>query len=130
MSGPRLTGSSPSWRRLPALWKGDAMVELDFAVEDAEPVPDAAAPMLVFRLRVTQTGPTARVHGRGLRCQIRIEPARRQYHEAEQERLRDLFGRPADWGRTLRPFLWTHATVNVPCFTDSITVDMQVPCTF
>ena len=65
-----------------------------------------------------------------LRCQIRIEPARRRYTAAEQERLLDLFGTPERWGQTLRPMLWTHAVAVVPPFTGAAAVDLPVPCSF
>jgi hypothetical protein len=65
-----------------------------------------------------------------LRCQIRIDPAKRRYANCEQQQLRDLFDRPERWSQTLRPMLWTHASVVVPSFTDSVTVDLPVPCTF
>ena len=65
-----------------------------------------------------------------LRCQIRIEPTRRRYGAAEQERLLDLFGAPERWGQTLRSLLWTHASVVVPPFTGSTVVDLPVPCTY
>ena len=65
-----------------------------------------------------------------LQCQLRIEPGRRRYTPAEQGKLVDLFDRPARWGQTLRPLLWTHASVGIGPFTDSILVDLPVPCTY
>ncbi len=59
---------------------------------------------------------------------MRIEPARRRYTPAEQQRLLDLFGTPERWGQTVRPMLWTHATVVVPAFTGSTRADVPVPC--
>ena len=49
---------------------------------------------------------------------------------AEQDRLLDLFGESQRWGQTLRPMLWTHADATVPAFSDSIAVDLRVPCSF
>ena len=66
----------------------------------------------------------------GLRCQIQIEAQRRHYTPAERRGLRDLFGEPDRWSRTLRPLLWTHASVTVPEFSGSIAVDLPVTCTF
>ena len=40
-------------------------------------------------------------------CQIMIEPQRRRYDAAEEDRLFELFGETPRWGDTLRPFLWT-----------------------
>jgi hypothetical protein len=65
-----------------------------------------------------------------LQAQLRIAAPDRGYDAATQKRLRDLFGDPADWGRTLRSLLWTHATLLVPPFSGSTTVDLEVPCTY
>ena len=53
-------------------------------------------------------------------CQIRIEPARRQYADAEKRRLLDIFGEPERWAQTLRSMLWTHTQVVVPAFTGDV----------
>jgi hypothetical protein len=107
------------------------MPELNFHVDGAEAVPFAAAPLLALKLRVEQAaGENVPVHAVALRCQIRIEPGRRRYGTAEQDRLLDLFGEPARWGQTCRGMLWTHTSVIVPPFTDQTVVDLPVPCTF
>ncbi len=108
------------------------MPELSFQVEKAEPLPHAAAPLLVFKVRITQGGAGAPVpvHSVVLRCQVRIEPARRRYVPAEQDRLLDLFGEPARWAQTVRSMPWTHVTAAVPAFTDETLFDLQVPCTY
>jgi uncharacterized protein DUF6084 len=106
------------------------MLDLNFQVEGAEPRAHAAAPLLAFRLRVTNADPEQHIHNVMLETQIRIEPTRRSYAAAEQERLLDLFGEPARWGNTMRTMLWTHANVTVPPFEGSTTVDLHVPCTF
>jgi hypothetical protein len=106
------------------------MPELDFRVDRAVPEQFAAAPLLLFKLLVRQTGAAAPVHAVALRCQVRIEPAKRRYGAGEQDRLRDLFDTPDRWGQTLRPMLWTHASAIVPRFTDVAAVDLPVPCTF
>ena len=58
------------------------MPDLNFTVERAEPEPHAAAPLLVFKLRIAET-PTqdeaTTIPAIALRCQIRIEPTRRRY---------------------------------------------------
>jgi Family of unknown function (DUF6084) len=110
------------------------MPELRFDVVSAEPEPFAVAPLLSFKLRISQpaaaVGEPVRVEAVSLRCQVRIDPARRSYTAGEQEKLLDLFGIKARWGETLRPMLWTHASVAVGSFTDSVLVDLPVPCTF
>lgn len=105
------------------------MPDLTFQVEDAGAVQFAAAPLLGFRVHVTNAG-AERVHAIGLRCQIQIEATHRRYSVEEQKGLQDLFGEPHRWGQTLRTMLWTHASVNVPQFTGTTIVDLQIPCTF
>jgi hypothetical protein len=111
------------------------MPELSFAVEKAEPVPYSAAPLLNFSLRIANTevepgGEPQTIHAIALRCQIRIEPARRRYEPVEQERLLDLYGEPSRWGQTLRTMLWTHTSMVVPSFSGSTVVELPVPCTY
>ncbi len=107
------------------------MPDLHFEVEGVEAQRFAASPLLVFKLRLTETGssPTP-IQTVILRCQIRIEPNRRRYTDAERERLLDLFGTPERWGQTLRPMLWTHTIAVVPPFTGTTTVDLPAPCSF
>lgn len=110
------------------------MPDLDFQIDSAEPMAHAAAPTLAFKLGITQSREADEslwaVHTVVLRCQIRLEPTRRRYTQAEQEDLRDLFGEPDRWGQTLRGMLWTHVSTVVPAFTESVTVDLPVPCTY
>jgi hypothetical protein len=107
------------------------MPELTYKVEGAAALPFAATPQMGFQLRVTDADPVpSLIPAVTLRCQIRIEPARRRYEAAEKERLLDLFGEPSRWGQTLRGLLWTHASLIVPPFTGSTTVELPVPCTF
>jgi hypothetical protein len=111
------------------------MPDLNFQVETAAPVPYAAAPMLSFKLRITEgesdpgsPGGVA-IQSIGLHCQIRIEPASRRYDPGEQDHLLDLFGQAHRWGQTLRSMLWAHASVSVPGFTGTTAVELPVPCT-
>ena len=105
------------------------MPDLHFQVEAAEPVKYASSPMLGLRLRVENSGDEA-IRSVTLQCQIRIETTRRSYSEAEQRRLRDLFGEPERWSRTLHSLLWTHAAMVIPPFRESTVVELPVPCTF
>jgi Family of unknown function (DUF6084) len=105
------------------------MPDLDFQVQSAEPVLHAAAPLLHFKLRLAQHNPVP-IHTVALRCQIRIEPARRRYAPGEQEPLLDLFGTPDRWGQTLSPMLWTHTSLLVPSFTSELVTDLPVPCSY
>jgi hypothetical protein len=106
------------------------MPDLSFQVESAEAARFAAAPLLLFKLRLAQRAAAMPIHAIALRCQIRIEPARRRYENKERERLLDLFDTPDRWSQTLRPMLWTHTSAVVGPFTDCIVVDLPVPCTF
>lgn len=105
------------------------MTTLAFEVLDVRPQEHAAAPHLLFRLRITETS-GAVVHALALRCQLRIEPQRRPYAPEEQAGLTDLFGTSERYGTTLKPFLWTHATAMVQGFTAETEVDLPVACTY
>ncbi|MEF9908398.1 DUF6084 family protein [Streptomyces sp. P9-A2] len=89
----------------------------------------AAGPTLVFRLRITAS-PGTRVHALALRCQIRIEPARRGYGDAEAEALADLFGERSRWGSSLHPVQFAQVPVMVQGFTGETETDLVVPCTY
>ncbi len=109
------------------------MVELSFHVERAEPAAHSVSPLLLFKLQVRQSarqGHVVPIHTVVLRCQIRIEPAKRLYGPAEHDRLRDLFDTPDRWSQTLRPMLWTHTNVVLPAFSESVEADLPVPCTY
>jgi hypothetical protein len=104
--------------------------DLRLSVESAETVRFAAAPLMAFKLRISNNSPEELIHTVALKAQIQIETARRQYNPQEQEQLLDLFGSPDRWGQTLRAMLWTHASVVVPRFTGSTLAELHVPCTF
>jgi hypothetical protein len=107
------------------------MPELAFEVVGAEPERVAAAPLLMFKLRIAdKAAPAVPIHTVALRCHVRIEPGRRHYSREEQQRLVELFGTPERWGQTLRPMLWTHTSLLVPAFTETADLDLPVPCSF
>lgn len=106
------------------------MPDLQFQIEGAEGVAYAAAPMLALKLRITNHVANQPIHTLSLNCQVQIEPARRRYAPEEQEQLRDLFGEPERWSRTVRSLLWMNIGVAVPAFTGSTLVDLQLPCSF
>ena len=106
------------------------MPGLTFTVEGAEALPFAAAPMIAFRLRVTNSDADRAIQSVALRCQVMIEASRRHYNTHERESLRDLFGESDRWSQSLRSLLWTHATATVPAFSDSALTELPVPCTF
>ena len=105
------------------------MPDLRFQVEDAAATPNAAAPQLSFKVRITNSEPEP-VHSIALRAQIQIEPVRRRYTPAEQEHLKELFGEPERWSKTLHPLLWTNANVSVSGFSGRTVIEVPVPCTF
>ena len=105
------------------------MTTLTFDVVGARAEEYAAAPTLVFALRVAETS-GARIHAVALRCQIRIEPHRRRYSASEAERLHDLFGDPSRWAETVKPIQLATVSVMVPGFTAVTEVDLPVPCTY
>ncbi len=106
------------------------MIDLDFAVVDMRAERYSAAPLLMCGLRVTNKTPMVPVRNVMLRCQIRIEPTRRQYGGREHEQLIELFGLKERWGETLHSFLWTHTDVLIPAFETECTVDLPVPCSY
>ncbi len=105
------------------------MPNLGFQIEHVAATPNAAQPQLSFKVRVTNTGLES-IHSIALRAQVQIEPVRRRYTVVEQERLRELFGEPERWSKTLHSLLWTNANVTVLGFTGSTVVEVPVPCTF
>lgn len=105
------------------------MTLLEFEVLDVVPEVHAAAPTMLFKLRVTEsTG--EQIHAMALRAQIRIEPGKRSYVEAEAQGVEDLFGTTDRWSTTLTPFLWTHASTMLKGFTGELEFDLPVPCTY
>jgi hypothetical protein len=102
---------------------------LRFACTGARAEPYAAGPSIELDLRIVGE-PEQRVHTLALRTQIRIEPRRRRYSAAEEERLRDLFGEPARWGETLNPLQLATVASLVPGFVGGTTVQLAVPLTY
>ncbi|HET7014756.1 MAG TPA: DUF6084 family protein [Streptosporangiaceae bacterium] len=105
------------------------MAELVFDCIGAAPDKYAVVPSMSLKLRVSETT-GQRVDAIALRCQIRIEPARRRYSAEEAERLNDLFGDTARWADTLKPMQFTTVATMVPGFTGSVEVDLPVPFTY
>lgn len=105
------------------------MSNLTIEITGARAEPYAAVPTLLLRLSVTEPSGDP-VHAIALRAQIQIEPQRRRYSKAEEPRLLELFGETPQWGESLRPFLWTHATAMLTGFTGSTEVDLPVACSY
>lgn len=103
--------------------------ELEFSVQGAEAVRHAAVPTLAIRLRIERRG-GGPVQSIGLSTQIRIAATRRSYTDRAVERLSELFGPQEQWSRSLRSFLWTNVSAQVPAFSDRTFIDLPVTCTY
>lgn len=106
------------------------MVDLDFFAESAETEPYAAAPTLLFKVRVTNRTPDVHVQNVSLLCQVRIEATRRRYSAVDHERLRELFGEKHRWSETLHSMLWTHTSVQIPAFANDRLVSLPAECSY
>ena len=105
------------------------MTELVFDCIGASADKFAVVPAMSLSLRISETS-GQRVDAIALRCQIRIEPARRRYSAAEAERLQDLFGETQRWADTLRPVQFANVSIMVPGFTGSTELDLPIPLTY
>jgi Family of unknown function (DUF6084) len=105
------------------------LTELVFDCVGARADKFAVVPAMTMSLRISETS-GQRVEAIALRCQIRIEPARRRYSDAEAQRLTDLFGETQRWADTLRPVQFTNVSIMVPGFTGSTELDLPVPLTY
>jgi len=105
------------------------VAELVFDCTGARADRYAVTPAMIMKLRISETS-GQRVEAIALRVQIRIEPSRRRYTDAEAQRLGDLFGETQRWAETLRPVQFTNVSVMVPGFTGSTELDLPVPLTY
>jgi len=105
------------------------VAELSFDCIGARVDRYAVVPSLSLILRISETN-GQRVEAIALRCQIRIEPARRRYSAAEAERLNDLFGDTERWADTLKPMQFSTVATMVPGFSGAIEVDLPIPFTY
>ena len=105
------------------------MAELAFDCIAARPDKFALAPSMSLSLKIAETT-GQRIDAIALRCQIRIEPARRRYTAAEADRLNDLFGDTQRWADTLKPMQLTTVSTMVPGFTGSIEIDLPIQLSY
>lgn len=105
------------------------MSDLRFECVGSRPETYAAAPTMVFRLKISEAGGLD-IRAIALRCQIRILPSRRRYSEAEAARLGDLFGEPPRWSDTLKPLQFATLSATVPGFTGQTEIDLPVQFTY
>jgi hypothetical protein len=105
------------------------VAELVFDCTGARADRFAVVPQMLMTLRISETT-GQRVEAIALRCQMRIEPARRRYSADEAERLNDLFGETQRWADTLKPLQFTNVSIMVPGFTGAAEIDLPVPLTY
>ncbi|MGH3980190.1 MAG: DUF6084 family protein [Pseudonocardiaceae bacterium] len=105
------------------------MAELTFTCLDVTPEHYAMSPTLLFRLRIEEAS-GAKVHSMALRCQIRVEPQRRDYGERETEQLLELFGERSRWGETRKPFQFANTSEMIAGFSGSTEIELAVPCSY
>jgi hypothetical protein len=104
--------------------------ELQFDVREGGVLEHAVVPTLRFAVEIGTVGAAAQVRSVALSVEVRIAATRRRYAEGERERLVDLFGPPAEWGRNLKTLHWTALTAQVPAFTGTTVIDLPVTCTY
>ena len=103
--------------------------DLDFSCEATVADRYAASPTVLLRMRaVEHTG--VRVHALALRCQVRIEPLRRHYSDAEGAKVVDLFGSRERWGQTMQPLQLGFLSQVLPGFEDECRFDLALPLSF
>ena len=105
------------------------MAELSFDCIGTKVDRYAVVPALSLVLRISETS-GQRVEAIAMRCQIRIEPARRRYSAAEAKRLNDLFGDTERWADTLRPMQFSTVATMVPGFSGAIEIELPVTFTY
>jgi hypothetical protein len=105
------------------------VIDIDLRAVGAKAVAHAAVPTLLFELDLAEKSERS-IESIALRCQLRIEPQRRTYSRAEEQKLLDLFGETPRWGDTQKPFLWTHASTLVGAFRGKTRVELPVSCTY
>jgi hypothetical protein len=103
------------------------MAELSFECIGGRAERYSAMPTVVLTLRISETS-GQRIDAIALRCQIRIEPNRRRYTDAEASRLQDLFGQPSRWADTLKPMQLATVQVMVPGFQGTAEVELPIMC--
>ncbi|HEY6279673.1 MAG TPA: DUF6084 family protein [Streptosporangiaceae bacterium] len=105
------------------------MADLVFDWTGARAERFAVVPTITLCLRLSETTGQP-VDAIALRCQIRIEPHRRRYTEAEAQRLHDLFGDTSRWADTLKPLQFTTVSAMVPGFIGSTGLELPVPFSY
>lgn len=105
------------------------MPDPSFRILGVRPAESGITPLMQFGLEV-ENRMDDRIESIILDVQIRIEPNRRPYTDAERENLVELFGTSDRRGQTLRSMVWAHVSVNVPGFDRRTEVQLTVPVTY
>lgn len=106
------------------------MPDLSFEIISADVAAYSALPLLNFKLRIVNANEEEQIQTINLKSQVMLAVTQRRYTGEEKAKLKELFGEPEQWGRSLRAFLWTHVTTVVPRFTGSIIVDLPIQCSY
>jgi hypothetical protein len=104
--------------------------ELTFSVREGGALEYAAVPTLRFAVAIETVGAAAQVRSVALNAEVRIAATRRRYQPGERDRLAVLFGEGEDWSRNLKTLHWAALSANVPPFTGTTEIELQVPCTY
>lgn len=105
------------------------LADLDFSCLDVVADRYAVGPTVVLKMRAEErTG--IRVHALALRCQVRVEPLRRRYSEAEATKVVDLFGDRPRWGQTMQPLQLAFLSQVLPTFEGECTFDLVLPLSY
>jgi Family of unknown function (DUF6084) len=103
--------------------------DLDFACVQTVADRYTAVPSVTLKMRVVErTG--ERVHAAALRCQVRVEPLRRQYSDPEAAKVVDLFGGRERWGQTMQPLQLAFLSQVLPSFTGECDFDLVLPLSY
>lgn len=113
----------------PADLAADLAADLDFTCTAVSADRYAAAPTVLLHMRAEETT-SQRIHAVALRCQVRIEPLRRRYTDAEAARVVDLFGGRERWGSTMHPLQLAFITQMLPGFAGSCEFDLALPLSY
>jgi hypothetical protein len=105
------------------------MPDLSFEIISAEVAPYSVIPLLIFKMRIVSEE-EEQIQNVNLKCQIMLTVTQRRYNADEKAKMKDIFGEPERWGKTMHAFLWTNVNTVVPRFTGSTIVDLPIPCSY
>jgi len=100
----------------------------EFRVRAVRDLSGMIAPTLGFEVCVEDRS-SRPIQMIALHCDIRIDPARRNFTRVEHARLADILGAPGSVSSASQ-LAWARTDVIVPGFTSNMTFTLQVPCTF